>query len=259
MKAMLVAILALGLCGCQGLKQAGTQQPSAGTMTPGNWEFVLQKSDTQNGYVESNIQSTNTPGTYNDHGGHSAAFTFDSSVYFDDPSVGGGYQLGASVSSFTLNVDSQFNVTGTLNQSGGQSVRFTGTTDAEGMTMTGTFDDGSGNVGPFTASTVADIEGYFVYAPANITESISGDVISETSQYGSGDYNLSSPVGSFAFLASDVPVGGDGSVVLWNNTGVCTNKQCAVWFNSSSHSLWVFSTDPDSGTSKVIGVLSPPA
>lgn len=258
MKVIAILILALGLCGCQGLKQAGTHS-SPGTMTTGNWEFVLQRSDTQNTYVESNIQNTSTAGSYNDHGGDSALFTFDPSVYFADPSAGGGYQLGPSVSSLTLNVDSQFNVTGTLNQNGTQPITFVGTIDAEGLNITGTFSDGSGNNSSFTASTVDSLGGYFSYAPVAITESISGSVISETSQYGSGDYNLTTPVGNFAFLAGDVPAGGDGSVVFWNNSGVCTDKQCAVWLNSSNRTLWVFQTDPGSGTSKVIGVLSPPA
>src|SRR5262249_37536101 len=156
----------------QGLKQQETQS-TPGTMTTGNWEFVLEGSASQNSYVEANIQNTGTAGTYNDHGGHSLSFTLDSSIYFADPAAGGGYQFGAPISNFTLNVDSRFNVNGVLNQNGAPSITFSGTIDAEGANMTGAFDDGSGHRAPFTASAVESLSGYYEYAPTSIIESIS--------------------------------------------------------------------------------------
>src|ERR1700689_5026635 len=84
-KIIALAILTVVLCGCQGLKQGAVQQqPVPGTMSTGNWEFVLQKTDTENVYVESNIASTNTPGTY-DQASASTVFSLDSTVYYSDP------------------------------------------------------------------------------------------------------------------------------------------------------------------------------
>ena len=260
-KVIVIAILTLFLCGCQGLKQAGQQQqePVPAVMTTGNWEFVLQKSDTENIYVESNIAGTSTPGSYTDHAGTSTVFSLDSSVYYADPSSGGGYQLGAAVSSFTLTTTAQSAVSGTLSQSGGQAIRFTGTIDPTGMTISGNFDDGSGTTAPFTASTTVGLGGNYIDSTGTIRESISGNVITETSPNGSGNYSLTPPVGNFAFLASDVPTGGNGSVVFWNNTGVCTGKECAVWVDVNYNTMWVLMNDPDSGTTKVIATLRPPA
>lgn len=259
-KILVLAILTLGLCGCQGLKQAGQQPPSApAVMATGNWEFVLPKSDTENIYVESNIVSTNTPGKYADQGGTSTVFSLDSSIYYSDPSSGGGYQLGAAVSAFALTTDAQSGVSGVLTQSGGQSIRFTGTLDPTGMTMSGTFDDGSGDNATFSASTAQTLGGNYIDSTGTIRESVSGNVITETSPSGSGNYNLKPPVGNFAFLVSDVPTGGDGSVVFWNNTGVCSGNQCAVWVDVNYNTMWVLMNDPDSGTTKVVGTLRPPA
>lgn len=258
MKAILITILALALCGCQGIKQGATQ-PAPGTMATGNWEFVLQRSSTQNIYVESNIVNTSTLGTYNDQGGNSSLFTLAPSVYFADPAAGGGYQFGGTVSAFTLTVNSQSEVSGILDQSSGSPIRFTGTVDAGGMTMSGTFDDGSGDTAPFSASATQSLGGYYDDATGAIVESISGNVITETSQYGSGDYNLMPSMGNFAILSSDIPTGGDGTVVFWNDTGVCTENQCAVWIDVSTNTLWVLMNNRNSGTSKVVGVLSPPA
>ena len=257
-KLTVIAILTLVLCGCQGLKQAADQQPAPAVMATGNWEFVLQKSDTENIYVESNIVSTNTPGTYNGQSG-STVFSLDSSIYYADPSSGGGYQPGAAVSAFTLTTNSQSGVSGTLSQSGGQSIRFTGMIDAGGMTMSGTFDDGSGSTAPFAASTAQVLGGNFIDSTGTIRESISGSVITETSSNGSGNYTLKPAVGNLAFLASDVPVGGNGSVVFWNNTGVCTGNQCAVWVDTYYNTMWVLMNNPDSGATKVVGTLRPPA
>src|ERR1700690_618424 len=258
-KVVVIAILTLILCGCQGLKQAAEkQQPAPAVMATGNWEFVLQKSDTENIYVESNIASTNTPGAYNGQSG-STVFRLDSSIYYADPSSGGGYQLGAAVSAFTLTTNSQSGVSGVLNQSGGQSIRFTGTIDTAGMTMSGTFDDGSGNTAPFAASAAQTLGGNYIDSTGTIRESISGNVITETSPNGSGNYNLKAPVGNFVFLVSKVPVGGTGSMVFWNNTGVCTGKQCAVWVDVNYNTMWVLMNDPDSGNTKVVGTLRPPA
>lgn len=258
---IVIAILTLGLCGCQGLQQAGQQQqqPVPAVMTTGNWEFILQESDTENIYVESNIVSTGTPGSYTDHGGTSTVFSLDSSIYYADPATGGGYQPGAAVSSFALTTNSQSAVSGTLNQSGGQSIRFTGTIDPTGTTISGNFDDGSGTSAPFTAAAVVGLGGNYIDSTGTIRESISGNVITETSPNGSGNYSLTSSAGNFAFLASDVPVGGDGSVVFWNNTGVCTGNQCAFWVDVNYNTMWVLMNDPDSGTTKVIATLRPPA
>jgi hypothetical protein len=258
---IVIAILTLFLCGCQGLKQAGQQpqQPAPAVMTTGNWEFVLQKTDTENEYVESNIASTSTPGSYSDHAGTSTVFSLDSSVYYADPASGGGYQLGAPVSSFTLTTTAQSAVSGTLNQNGGQSIRFTGTIDPTGMTISGNFDDGSESSAPFTAAATVGLGGNYIDSTSTIRESISGSVITETSPSGSGNYSLTTPVGNFAFLASDVPVGGDGSVVFWNNTGVCNGNQCAMWVDVNYNTMWVLMNDPDSGTTKVIATLRPPA
>jgi hypothetical protein len=258
MKVILLAVLALCLCGCQALKQAVNQQPAPAAMVTGNWEFVLQKSDTENIYVESNIVSTNTPGTYNGQGG-SIVFSLDSSVYYADPSSGGGYQLGAAVSAFTLTTNAQSEVSGTLNQNGGQSIRFAGTVDAAGMTMSGTFDDGNGGAAPFSASTAQALGGSYVDSFGTIRESISGSIITEASPNGSGNYGLKPSVGNLAFLTSDVPVGGNGSVVFWNNTGVCTGNQCAVWVDVYYNTMWVLMNNPGSGTSNVVGVLRPSA
>lgn len=258
MKATLLAILALSLCGCQGIQQAGNQ-PAPGVMATGSWEFILQKSDTQNILVESNIANTGTAGTYNDHGGGSTLFSLDSSVYFGDPASGGGYQLGSTVSSFTLVVNSQEEVSGALTLQAGSPISFTGTVDPGGTTMSGTFDDGSGNTAPFSASATQGLEGFYNDATDAILESISGNVITEISQYGSGDYNLMPSKGNFAFLSSDIPTGGDGNVVFWNNSGVCTDNQCAVWVDVSTNSLWILMGNQNSGTSKVVGVLRPPA
>jgi hypothetical protein len=255
---MVIAILTVALCGCQGLKQAAVQQPAPGTMSTGNWEFVLQKSDTENIYVESNIASTGTPGTYQESGA-STIFSLNSSVYYADPASGGGYQPGAAVSAFMLTINPQLEVSGTLSQSGGQSIRFTGTVDAGGATMSGTFDDGSGSTAPFSASTALTLGGNYIDSTGTIRESISGNVITETSPNGSGDYSLTPAVGNFAFLASDVPAGGNGSVVFWNNTGVCTGTQCAVWVDVNYNTLWVLMNDPNSGTTKVVGTMRPPA
>lgn len=257
-KAILIAILTLGLCGCQGLKQAAVQQPAPGTMATGNWEFVLQKSDTENIYVESNIVNTNTPGTY-DQNGASTVFSLDANAYYEDPASGGGYQLGAAVSSFTLTINPQLGVSGILNQSGGQSIRFTGMVDSTGTTMTGTFDDGSGTSAPFTGSTAQTLGGGYIDSTGTIRESISGSVITETSPNGSGNYQLKPAVGNFAFFVSDVPVGGKGSVVFWNNSGVCTGHQCAVWVDVYYNTMWILMNDPDSGATQVVGTLSPPA
>jgi len=260
-KVIVIAILTLFLCGCQGLKQAGQQQeqPVPAVMTTGNWEFVLQKSDTENIYVESNIASTSTPGSYTDHTGTSTLFSLDSSIYYSDPASGGGYQLGAAVSSFTLTTTSQSAVSGTLNQSGGQSIRFTGTMDPTGMSISGSFDDGSGATAPFTASTAVGLGGNYIDSTGTIRESISGNVIAETSPNGSGNYSLTPSVGNFAFLSSDVPAGGNGSVVFWNNTGVCSGKQCAVWVDVNYNTMWVLMNDPDSGDTQVVATLRPPA
>lgn len=258
MKATLLAILALSLCGCQGIQQTGNQ-PAPGAMSTGNWEFVLQKSDTQNIYVESNIANTSTAGTYNDHGGGSTLFSLDSSVYLADPASGGGYELGSSVSSFTLIVNSQQEVSAALILQSGSPINFTGTVDPGGMTMSGTFDDGSGDQAPFSASATQGPGGYYYDATDAIGESISSSVITETSQYGSGNYNLMPSRGNFAFLSSDIPTGGNGTIVFWNNSGVCTDNQCAVWFDFSTDSLWILMSNQNPGTSKVIGVLRPPA
>jgi len=262
MKGILVAILAVGLCGCQGLKQGGaTQQqgPAAGTMATGNWEFVLQKTDSENIYVESNIASTNTAGTYNQSGA-STVFSLDSDVYYEDPDAGGGYTLGSAVTGFTLTINSQLGVSGTLNQTGGQSIRFTGMVDSTGTTMTGTFDDGSGSSAPFTASsTTSTLGGNFIDSTGTIRESISGSLMTETSPNGGGNYQLKPTVGNFAFLTSDVPVGGDGSVVFWNNSGVCSGKQCAVWIDTYYGTMWILMNDPSSGATQVISTLRPPA
>ena len=258
MKAILIAILAMTLVGCQGIKQAATQ-PAPGAMATGNWEFVLQKSETQNIYVESNIASTSTPGTYNDLGGGSSVFTFDSSAYFSDPAAGGGYEVGGNVSSFTLTVDAQLEVSGMLNQTSGSSIRFTATVDASGTTMTGTFDDGTGSSAPFTASATPGPGGFYDDPTDAIAESISGNVITETSQYGAGTYELATSVGNLATLASDIPMGGNGSVVFWNNSGACSETQCVVWTDVSTRTLWILMNNPAKGTTKVIGVLAPPA
>jgi hypothetical protein len=258
MKAILITVLAVILVGCQGIKQAASQ-PAPGAMATGGWEFILQKSGTQNLYVESNIVSTSTPGTYNDMDGSSSLFTLDSSAYFADPAAGGGYQFRGKSSSFTLTVDAQLEVSGILNQSGGSTIRFTGTVGSSGAIMSGTFDDGSGNTAPFTASATQGLGGFYDDATDAIAESISGDVITETSQYGSGDYELTPSVGNFATLSSDIPKGGNGSVVFWNNSGVCSGNQCAVWSDISTRTLWVLMNNPTSGTNKVVGVLAPPA
>ncbi len=228
-------------------------------MATGNWEFILQKSDTQNILVESNIANTSTAGTYNDHGGGSTLFSLDSSVYFADPATGGGYQLGSAVSSFALIINSQEEVSGALTLQAGSPISFTGTVDPGGMTMSGTFDDGSGNIAPFSASATQSLEGFYNDATDAILESISGNVITEISQYGSGDYNLMPSEGNFAFLSSDIPTGGNGTVVFWNDSGVCTNNRCAVWIDASTNSLWILMDNQNSGTSKVVGVLRPPA
>jgi len=259
-KVIVIAILTLFLCGCQGLKQAAVQQqqPVPAAIATGNWEFVLQKSDTENIYVESNIATASTPGSYA-AAGTSTVFSLDSSIYYADPSSGGGYQLGAAVSSFTLTTTAQSAVSGTLSQSGGQSIRFTGTIDPTGATMSGNFDDGGGTTAPFTASATVGLGGNYIDSTGTIRESISGNVITETSPNGSGNYSLTPSVGSFAFLVSDVPTGGNGSVVFWNNTGVCTGKQCAVWVDVNYNTMWVLMNDPDSGDTKVVATLRPPA
>jgi hypothetical protein len=258
MKVILIMILALGLCGCQGLKSSATQQPPAGSMSTGNWEFILQDTATQNTYVESTISSAGTAGSYNDHGVQSTLFSLDTGVYYADPSAGGGYQLG-SVSSVTLTINSELAVTGTVNQPGSSPITLTGTVDSQGLTMTGIFDNGSGSSGSYTAATALSLSGDFYDGTLNIGESLNGNTIAETSQNGSGTYNLTPSVGNFAFLASNVPVGGDGSVVFWNNTGVCTGNQCAVWINLSTNAMWVLMNNPGSGTSQIIAVLRPPA
>jgi len=259
-KVIVIAILTLFLCGCQGLKQAGEQQqqPVPAAIATGNWEFVLQKSDTENIYVESNIATASTPGSYA-AAGTSTVFSLDSSVYYADPSSGGGYQPGAAVSSFTLTTTPQSAVSGTLNQSGGQAIRFSGTVDPTGMTISGNFDDGSGATAPFTAAAAVGLGGNYIDATGTIRESISGNVMTEISSNGSGNYSLTPPVGNFAFLASDIPAGGDGSVVFWNNTGVCTGKQCAVWVDVNYNTMWLLMSDPDSGNTKVVATLRPPA
>jgi|ERR1700733_3993565 hypothetical protein len=256
---IVIAILTLVLCGCQGLKQVAVQQPAPAAVSTGNWEFVLQETDTENVYVESNILSTNTPGSYNAQSGTSTVFSLDSSIYYNDPSSGGGYQLEAAVSSFNLTTNAQYSVSGTLNQTGGQSLSFTGTVDTTGSTMTGTFDDGRGNTGPFTASTTSALGGNFIDSTGTIRESISGSVMTETSPNGSGNYSLRPQVGNFLVLASDVPTGGNGSVTFWNNTGVCNGNQCAVWIDVYYNTMWVLMNDPTSGATKVIATLSPPA
>jgi hypothetical protein len=129
-------------------------------MSTGNWEFILQDTATQNTYVESNITNTGTPGSYSDHGTNSTLFSIDTSVYYADPSAGGGYQLG-NVSSVTLTIDAQLAVTGTINQPGSSPITLTGTVDAQGLTMTGTFDNGSGSSGSFTAAADLSLSGDF--------------------------------------------------------------------------------------------------
>jgi hypothetical protein len=259
-KIIALAILTVVLCGCQGLKQGAVQQqqPVPGTMSTGNWEFVLQKSDTENVYVESNIASTNTPGTY-DQAGASTVFSLDSTVYYADPGTGGGYVLEGAATSFTLSINPQLAVSGTLNQSGGQSIRFTGTVDPTGATISGTFDDGSGNTAPFTASTTTGLGGDYIDSTGTIRESVSGNVITETSPNGSGNYSLQPTVGNFAFLTSDVPTGGNGSVVFWNNSGVCTGNTCAIWVDVNYNTMWVLMSNPGSGTTQIVGTLRPPA
>jgi hypothetical protein len=258
MKVILIMILALSLCGCQGLKSAATQQPPAGSMSTGNWEFILQDTATQNTYVESNIYNTGTSGSYSDHGGNSTLFSIDTGVYYADPSAGGGYQLG-TVSSVTLTINAQLGVTGTVNQPGSSPITLTGTVDVQGLTMTGTFDNGSGSSGSFTAASALSLSGDFYDGTLAIGESLNGNTIAETSQNGSGTYNLAPQVGNFAFLSSDIPVGGNGSVVFWNNTGACSGNQCAVWINLSTNAMWVLMNNPGSGTTQIIAVLRPPA
>jgi hypothetical protein len=127
------------------------------------------------------------------------------------------------------------------------------------MSMTGTFNDGSGDSGSFSASATDAPGGYYSDGTDAITESISGSMVTETSQYGSGHYQLMPSLGNFAVLLSDIPVGGNGSVVFWNNSGVCSGNQCAVWVDTSNHCLWVLMSNQSSDTNKVVGLLLPPA
>ncbi|MGA9354867.1 MAG: hypothetical protein WBV46_14345 [Terriglobales bacterium] len=258
MKVALIMLLALVLCGCQGLKAPANQQTPMGSMTTGNWEFILQDTSTQNTYVESNISSTGTSGSYSDHGVQSTLFSIDTAVYYADPSAGGGYELG-NVSSVTLTINGQLAVTGTINQPGSSPIALTGTVDSQGLTMTGTFDNGSGSSGSFTAASALSLAGDFYDGALAIGESLNGNTIAESSQNGTGTYNLTPSVGNFAFLASDIPVGGNGSVVFWNNTGVCNGNQCAVWLNLSTNAMWLLMNDPTSGTTQIVAVLRPPA
>lgn len=258
MKAILIAIFAMTLVGCQGIQQAATQ-PAPGAMATGNWEFILQKGGTQNIYVESNIASTSTPGTYGDLGGTSSVFTLDSAAYFSDPAAGGGYQFEGTPSSFTLTVDAQLEVRGMLNKNGGSPINFVGTVDSSGTTISGTFDDGSGSTAPFVAATTQGLGGFYDDATDAIAESISGNVITETSQYGSGNYELASSVGNLAALSSDIPLGGNGSGVFWNNSGACSETKCVVWNDVSTRTLWILTNNPAKGIGRVVGVLAPPA
>lgn len=257
MKSILLAILVLALCGCGAITQPASQ-PKPGQMATGNWEFILQYGGTKYGYAESNIESTNTPGAYNDREGGSKLFVLDQAVYLADPAAGGGYEFGATVYAFTLAVNSQLQVKGTLAQDGGPAITFTGTVASGGTTMSGTFDDGAGGTGSFTASVAQILDGSYADTTLAINETIAGNVITEGSQYGSGNYNLMSPVGNFAVLRSDIPTGGNGTIVFWNNTGICTGNQCALWRDVSTGNVWVLVNNQNTPpTNKVVDVVNP--
>lgn len=264
MKRFMLAIVisaVCGLCGCQSLApQAGGGGPkSPGTMTTGNWEFTLQYDSTHNGYVESNISSTSNAGVYKDSGGNTKFFILNSAAYFNNPGAMGGYAYQAGSYSFTLNVTSQLQVTGTLARNEGASINFTGTEASGGTTMTGTFVDGNGGSGTFTAAAAQLLDGNYATSPYTIGESISGNVITEASSNSSGDYNLSPIVGNMALLSTGIPVGGDGSITFWNNSGSCNTNQCSVFHDLSTGNLWVFmnSKNNPATTNQVLGVLYP--
>jgi len=254
MKSILLAILVLTLCGCGAITQPASQS-NPGQMATGNWEFILQYAGTKNGYVESNIGSTETAGTYGDREGGSHSFTLDQAAYQANPGAGGGYQFGATANGFTLTVNSQSQVKATLAQEGAPTITFTGTVASGGATMTGTFNDGTGGTGPFTASLAQALDGSYADTTLAINETIASTVITEASQYGSGNYNLTSPVGNFTVLLSDIPTGGNGTVVFWNNSGVCAGNQCAFWRDVSTGNLWVLMNNQN--TSKVVDMLPP--
>lgn len=123
--------------------------------------------------------------------------------------------------------------------------------------MTGTFDDGAGHAGPFTASVAPVLDGDYADPNFAIDETIAGNVITEGSESGSGNYDLAPAIGNFASLLSDVPEGGDGAIVFWNNTGVCTGNQCAVWLDVSTGKLWILMNKPNTSVNKVVDVLEP--
>lgn len=261
MKYALLAILAVTLCGCQGLKQGDSQQQQQSTpghMQAGGWEFILQYDSAHNGYLESNIGAGNTAGTYKNADGNSQLFVLDSATYLADPNAGGGYELKSGPFALTLTVSSTQQLQATLTQNGGSPITLTGTVGSAGDTITGTFDDGIGGTGSFTAAVAGSLDGSYSTSNFTINESISGNVISESSANGSGDYDLSPPVGNVAVLQSDVPEGGDGSTVFWNNSGVCNGAQCTLWRDVSSGNVWVLMNNPDADpANQVVGLLGP--
>lgn len=263
MRRLMLAVIisaVCGLCGCQSLApQDGGGPKSPGTMATGNWEFTLQYDSTHNGYVESNISSTSNAGVYKDSSGNTQFFKLNSTAYFNNPGAMGGYAYQAGSYSLMLNVSSTLQVTGTLSQHEGQSITFTGTEATGGMSITGTFVDGNGGSGTFTAAMAQALDGNYATSPYTIGESISGNVITEASSNSSGDYNLSPVVGNFALLATGVPVGGDGSITFWNNSGSCKTNQCSVFHDVSTGYLWVFvnSKNNPATTNQVLGVLYP--
>jgi hypothetical protein len=258
-RTVLLVLVTLALCGCQAIKQDSQSQPNPGQIVTGNWEFILPYDSTHNHYLESKIQSTSTPGTYKDTQGTSKLFILDQSEYLANPDAGEGYTFGTDTYGLTLTVNSTQQVQGTITQNGGSPITFSATAGTNGDTMTGTFNDGIGDTGQFTAMVAGSLDGSYSTSNLAISENISGNVISEVSENGSGNYDLAPPVGNFDVLASDIPEGGDGSVVFWNSTGVCTGNQCAFWRDVSSGNVWVLmnnaTTNP--ATNQIVGILYP--
>lgn len=226
---------------------------SPGQIATGNWEFILHETaspSTSNYYIESRIDSTGTPGTYNDLGGDSTYASFDSSTL---TFVG----LGAGASgAFTLTVSPGEQVTAiTTNPNLGNGAgTITGTASNGGTVINGTFTMGGGNQGgTFTASVVAgnlDEE----YSNCQVTPSgCSGTVyttdvtVADTTGAGpptitfnssgssitTGTYTLSDPTGNSSFF--------NGA------TSACFST-CYVWLGTATRTLVIYSGVSQIGT-----------
>jgi len=228
--------------------------PTPTALVMGNWEFVFQTGG-QSFYADLSLVSASA-GSYSTAG--LEAFEINPGFSF--------VSLDQPDSSFTLSVSSTSEVNGSLvekGQEGEAELNFAmaGTASANGDSITGTFDSDLGN-GTFTAAAITkSLNGSYstcqpgkICSASTITEDIQGPVITETSEFGSGSYNLGTPVGNFAYVTAN-------NTNFWNASEDCDfGFVCAVWWDANSTVLLAVSFLPAGDPApldQTLGVLYP--